>query len=285
MGKFHTVLGVKPGADQDTIKKAYRKLAKKYHPDTNQGDKAAEEKFKEITAAYEGLQKGLSGDEQDARSYARQNFHEFNMEDFVSAFFRSAHVHTQYSNVGQSGGNVQVMIQVPLGKMFSGGEETVEYNIPMFRRGGMGYEHFRKTITIPKNCRVGHTLKYPGEGSAGMDGTVGDLFLVINPKKDGPYEPDGVDIIVNTRIDIFEGCLGVEKKFFGPDGETEYTIHVPPGTGSNVVIPVLGAGLRSTRGDVGDILVQVHMRMPKLNPDQMEILRDAVEKIRTVQTA
>ena len=292
MGKYHETLGVEPKATQDEIKKAFRKLAKQYHPDVNKTDEA-KVKFQEITEAYEGLKLGRTGPniDMDAREYARNHFGVDPM-DIIREMHRQGTVFSQMheERLDQTI-NVIQRIRIPVKKFLTGGDTTVDYNTQNFDRpGGFYYEHTSKTFTIKPGIKVGETIEFPGEGPKNRKGIRGNMIFQLFATDDGPYEvQNGIDIVANIQIDPFDVMLGTKKKILHPDGKRRVVIDIPPGGMPNQVYPQMGMGLegidygpdgKPLGSVVGDMLIQAHPILPVMTKKQLAILKEAMEQIR-----
>lgn len=284
MGKYHDILGIEPGASDDQVKKAYRRMAKKYHPDTNAGDKDAEAKFKEISEAYEGLKKGRTGPDINAEA---DNYAKNNWGFDLGAIFKEMARQTRTYNSAQEGMfdgqlNIKMNMEIPLKTFLRGGKVDIAYNVQNFDRPGtFYYDHFTKTIELKPGTKVGTTLEFPGEGPKNTKGEKGILFLHLFAGSDAPFEVHNhLDIIVNVMVDPFNIMLGMDEKILHPDDKTMIDFNLPPGGSPNQVVIVEGMGLQSLTGDCGDLLIQVRVQYPVLNVAQRKTLSDALEVIK-----
>jgi DnaJ-class molecular chaperone len=282
MGQYHDTLGVDPKATKDEIKKAYRKLAKQYHPDTNR-EESAKAKFLEITEAYEGLQDGRSGPDinQSARDYAKNHFGGDPM-DFIREMARRGGVFSHMSQQTMEGKiNVIQKVRIPVRTFLAGGTTTLQYNTPSITDQGIYYEHVTKEFVIPKGAKVGQSFTYANEGGANSKGEKGDLIIQLFADDEPPYEiHNAIDIVANIQLDPFDIMLGCTKKIRHPDGVKVVKIEIPPGGHPQNVYAEFGGGLSTVDGRVGDLLLQGHLNIPVLNTKQRETLAAAVKKIR-----
>lgn len=282
MGKFHDVLGVKPTATKAEIKKAFHKLSKQHHPDLNPGDKENEDKYKEISAAYNGLMNGDDGDDREAkaREYARKHFHDSGFMDAMHGMMREAFVMNQFSQVGESGANVRIDLNVPVKKMYEGGEIKFEGMIPTMTKTGFGYVPREKMIVLEKNTPVGTHFTFPGEGCRGADGTVGDLVIVVNPIVDGIFEVEGLNIIVRGKIPSTDAIVGKTKRFKLPSGELQ-EFNVPIGANNNSVLHIPGKGLKDINGRVGNLIIVFELFTPKFTDEQRVKIAELLDSFQT----
>jgi len=224
MGKdYYSTLGVAKTASPAEIKKAYRKLAVKYHPDKNPGDSKAEERFKEISEAYAVLS------DQDKRQQYDQfgdaAFHQrFSQEDI----FRNANVNDIFREFGFSGddlfsnlfggggrshffaggqrgpvkGQDYVMnLRIPFRQAIQGGERRIDY------KSDQGAEQLQ--VRIPPGVETGQRLRIPGKGGKSPSGgPTGDLFLELQVDPDPQFSREGQDLTVRVQIPFTGICLG-----------------------------------------------------------------------------
>jgi len=278
MGKHHDTLGVKPDATKDQIKKAFHKLSKQYHPDLYPGDKEKEEKFKEISAAWTGLQDGDDGDDKHkkAQDYARRHFHDSGFADAMSGVMRDGFVMHQFSAVGQTGANVSIQFHVPIKKLISGGEIKWEGQIPTMTKTGFGYVPRKKTIKLEPNTPIQTQFNYPSEGCRGMDGTVGDLIIEIHAATDGIYECEGLNLIVRGKVPATDAIIGKKKKFKLPNGDIQ-EFDVPVGTQNNSVLTIPKKGLPHVSGRVGNLIIVFELYTPKFSDEQRIKIAELLE--------
>jgi len=311
---YYEILGVSKEATQDQIKKAYRKLAKKYHPDANPGDKKAEEKFKEINEAYEVL-----GNEEKRKKY----------DQLGSAFNFTDGFDFDPSNFGFNRGNVRYEYRTSGSRGFSDffdmffGDGGIDLDDLFFsgRRNGFANKGFtanpfggyqqslrgedkeaeikisvtdgllgtekhisietptgRKTLSvkIPKGIQPGGKIRLAGQGGKGINGGPnGDLILVVRFKED-EYELKGYDIIQKIEVKPWVAALGGEVTVRTP--ESKIIVNIPKGirSGGNIRIP--GKGYYNSIGGRGDLYIQVNINNPEfLSPKQLELFRQLKE--------
>lgn len=310
---YYDVLGVKKGAGEDEIKKAYRKLAMKYHPDRNPGNKQAEERFKEINEAYAVL-----GDKQKRTQYDQFGPSGFSQRYSQEDIFRGFDISDLFKDLGFSqndvfsrifggggggrrtranpGGFGDLFGQRPgQGYDFGGfaGEEPtgakgqdLEMELPLtFQEAAAGGEkkiRFTRdnrveemTVKVPAGIESGKRLRLSGKGGQGMRGMPsGDLYLKVSVGEDPTFKRDGSDLTVEKEIKLSEALLGTTAEV--PTLEGPKHIKIPAGTQSHSRIRLKGFGLpRLQGGGKGDEFVRVIVKTPKtLNEKQKRLVEE-----------
>ncbi|MGI6083989.1 MAG: DnaJ C-terminal domain-containing protein [Acetivibrionales bacterium] len=303
---YYEILGINKDATQDQIKKAYRKLAKKYHPDANPGNKKAEEKFKEINEAYEvlGNDEKRKKYDQFGREFNFTNGYDFDPSQFG---FRNGNVRYEYRTSGHGGfsdffdmffgdgginlddffssGNVKGFSDRGFASGSAGNfkhrgeDKEAEIKISVID-GLLGAEKHitiesptgRKTLSvkIPKGIQIGGRIRLAGQGGKGMNGGPdGDLYLIVKFIKD-EYELKGYDINQKIEVKPWVAALGGEVKVRTP--EASIIVNIPKGirNGGNIRIP--GKGYYNTIGGRGDLYIKVYINNPEhLTEKQLEM--------------
>ncbi|QXE89869.1 DnaJ domain-containing protein [Geomonas subterranea] len=284
---YYEVLGLKKGASAEEIKRAYRKLAVKYHPDKNPGDKQAEERFKEINEAYAVLSDPKKKEQFD--QFGSTNFHQrfsqedifrgfnvddmfrdqgFGTDDIFSRIFGDA-VRRQRGGRGRSmaakGEDFSMEIQVTFRDAYDGAEKRVA-----FMRDGTREE---LSVKIPAGIETGARLRVAGRGAPGrMGGPAGDLYLSVTVGTDPLFQREGADIVLSHEVRFSRAVLGGQVEV--PTMEGAKRIKIPAGIQSGTKVrlkglgfPVLGSQAR------GDMYVRIAVRVPeKLSARQRELV-------------
>jgi curved DNA-binding protein len=297
---YYKILGVDKTADSAAIKKAYRKLAMKYHPDKTAGDKAAEEKFKEANEAYAVLSDPEKRKEYDtygssgfSQRYSQEDIfrgsdlgsilREFGM-NFGGGFSQSGGAGSpfesfcsQSSGLGpdrgrgfqQQAAKGQDMIMelwVTLEEVASGTERTIS----------LAHLNDRVSVKIPPGIESGKKLRVTGKGGPSpMGGPAGDLFLKINVQPHTLFKQDGATLIHEKKVPFSQAALGTKVTIPTLEGK-ELTVKIPAGMQSGGKLRLKGKGLpQGPKGPRGDLMVKIHIEVPKkLSAEQEKLLKE-----------
>lgn len=289
---LYDALGVTKGADLPTIKRAYRKLAKKYHPDKNQGDASAEARFKEASSAYEVL----------ADKTRRSHYDEFGEESLRQGFdAEQARAHAQWQNQAGGFGGQGFGGQDIFGDLFGFGQRTQGHsrrNVPLrgddiraelnidFMTAVLGGERSIKfsggreiQVRIPAGARDGGSLRLRGQGSAGANsGPSGDLLLKLNVAAHPLYTRDGENLHINVPITLGEAMRGGHAMVPTPTGEVK--LKIPPSTQTDKKLRLRGKGVVRKGASPGDLYVHLKVHTPQpeeLSPELLAAL-DVIEQ-------
>ena len=311
---YYAVLGVPKTAGEAEIKSAYRKLAMKYHPDRNQGNKTSESKFKEINEAYEVLSDPAKRSTYDQLGPGWQDAHRqppHGQGGFGGRHGRQGGPFGGFQYQYQGGGAEQFgdfsdffksifgsAGDAVRGFQFGGGPDGDEDRSPLdaeaelpltvedLVRGGskqlsFSYRAGRRNETrdinvkLPKNLRDGSTIRLRGQGKE-AGGRRGDLYLRIRLQPDAKFLVKGDDIEVSVPVAPWDAALGAEVQVPSPDGPV--TVKLPAGSGAGRRLRLSGRGL-PTAGGRGDLYAVIALELPaKLSPRQLELLRKLKEE-------
>jgi curved DNA-binding protein len=304
---YYKTLGVDRKATPDEIKKAYRKLAMKYHPDRNKGNKDAEEKFKDINEAYEVLgdkqkrsrydQMGESYSQYQARGGAPDGFDwsqwttgtpggyatQVNMGDLDSMFggfsdFFSA-IFGGMPASGNAGSRTRTQPrQAAQPQVY---EQPIQITLDEAYNGTtrvLQIDERKIEVKIPAGAKTGTRVRVAGAGPATSRGRASDIFLVVEVLPDSRFSVDGADLTTEVAIDLYTAVLGGSVKISTLAGEGQLTI--PAGTQPGQRIRLAGKGMPVllSPGSFGDLYVRIRVDLPrKLSPAQRELF----EKLRS----
>ena len=273
---YYKILGVEKSASADEIKKAYRKLAKKYHPDANPNDKKAEEKFKEVSEAYEVLSNTDNRKKYDdmgnfdPNAFAGWNktysggFDNDGFSDFFNMFFGANKGFNGFSS-GQSmavnGQDTEGEAQISLTEAFLGCSRMIR----------VGQKKIN--VKIPAGIADGEKIKVSGQGLPGYNGgKSGDLYLKIRITDDTHMSLTGTDTETTLNIYPWEAALGCKKELSTLDGTVK--TNIPPMIRAGSRIRLAGKGYRDRRGRRGDMYIKINIVNPeKLSGEAEELYK------------
>lgn len=289
---YYTILGVDRGSTAETIRKAYRKLARKYHPDLNPNDKEAERKFKEINEANEVLSDPDSRKKYD--KYGDQWKHADQIEaaqrERASAGggpFQGGEPFSGRTG-GSSRGDEQDLNDI-FGSMFGGARSKMRFRgqdyqaeLHLDLREAAKTEKRTLTVngrpirlTIPAGVENGQTIRIKGHGGPGMnEGPAGDLLITFNIAPDPVFKREGSNLYHAVDLPLYTAVLGGELMVPTLDGQVKVT--VKPETQNGTVVRLKGKGLPKYKqeGQRGDLLVTYSVKVPVyLTDKQKELFR------------
>ncbi|WLE99086.1 MAG: DnaJ C-terminal domain-containing protein [Candidatus Electrothrix communis] len=310
--EYYKILGVEKTASAAEIKKSYRKLALKYHPDKNPDNKEAEDKFKQISEAYAVLSDEKKRQEYDTygsagfqQRYSQEDiFRGFDINDIFNQFSgrgggRSSF---RFSNQGGGGGNPFDFFSQAAGGAQGGGcggggcrpqpvkgqDQTYELaitledvlnggekNISLRRDGG----NQNIAVKIPKGIESGKRLRLSGKGAPSPSGgPPGDLYLKVTVQPHGSFTRDGDNLITEKKVPFSQACLGTAVEISSLDGR-KFKLKVPAGVQQEAKLRIKGHGLPSGPiGAPGDIYVKIFVEIPKqLTEEQEEAIKKLAE--------
>ncbi|MHB8111153.1 MAG: DnaJ C-terminal domain-containing protein [Syntrophorhabdaceae bacterium] len=302
---YYELLGVSKTASEDEVKKAYRKMALKYHPDRNPGNKEAEEKFKQINEAYAVL----------SDPGKRKQFDQFGMGGFQQRYseediFRGFNVGDLFKDLGFGGGDIFSMIfgrqaggrqargarqqqqswdfgdyitreqrgaeattdldlhyelEIPFMDAIHGAEKRISLTNPM------GAEDVN--VKIPKGITTGKKLRLKGKGNQGRDRQRGDLYITIKVGEHPVFRRVGDDLYVTKEVKLTDALLGTTVEVPSIAGPKRVTI--PPGIKSHSKVRLKGLGVPDQNGDE---YVEVIIDIPKKINDRQKALLEELRK-------
>lgn len=299
---FYQALGVSRTASQDEIQRAYRKLARKYHPDVNK-DPGAEERFKAISEAYDVLSdpdtrarydrfgaqfrqvpegfdpdaawaspggRGAGGqrvrvDFGGAQDLGGFGFEGIDLEDLLGGMFgQGGRGRSRRGPV--AGADQEAQIELSVEDAYSGGQRQITLS------GGAGTRSY--TVHIPAGVVDGQRIRLGGQGGRGSDGgNPGDLYLLVRIAPHPRYRLEGRDLHVELPLAPWEAALGATVAVETPGGEAK--VNVPAGSSSGRRLRLRGKGMPNPNGTAGDLYAEVKIMVPaKLTARERELFQD-----------
>ena len=292
---YYQLLGVKKDASKEDIKKAYRKLAMKYHPDHTKGDKAAEEKFKKISEAYAVLSDKKKRKEYD--TFGAEGFQQrFTQEDIFRGFdfgdiFREFGFGGDFFSGRSRGGSTRFNFGGggPFGSQAGHQQARTKgadlvYELPLTLKEvatgtsktislqHQGYSE-KVTVKVPKGLISGKKLRLAGKGSPSpLGGPSGDLFIQAKMLNDPVYQTDEYDLHMNHELKLSELILGTSISVPTLD-DKQLSLKIPPGTKPGTKMRMSGHGLPHMKGGKkGDLYLKIQLKLPKKLTDEQEKL-------------
>ncbi len=295
---YYKILGATKNASDGEIKKKYRKLAMKYHPDKTKGNKAAEDKFKKISEAYAVLSDKEKRQQYD--TYGSTDFHQrYSQEDIFKGFdFGSILKEFGFGNSfsqGRGGGNRFSFGNDIFGRQANAGPSQVKgsdlvYELPLtlqeiatgasktisFQHGGRSE---KITVKIPAGMLSGKKLRLSGKGEESrFGGPSGDLFIISKVLPDPLFRAEENDLHIIQEIKLSQALLGTSINIPTLDGK-ELNLTIPPGTKHKTKMRLPKHGLPHMQGDkIGYLFVHIHVSMPKkLTEEQKKLVEKLAE--------
>jgi curved DNA-binding protein len=285
---YYKILGVEPTADEKVIKTAYRKLARKYHPDVSK-EAGAEEKFKEASEAYEVLSSAEKRAEYDEiRKYGQQgrpfqappgwqsragaagngfgDQANGDFSDFFSSIFggRAQAGGGRTQSRGRRGQDVDMELPIFLEESLSNESKQVSFRVPQQSANGQRMADITKTLNvkIPAGVSDGERIRLKGQGAPGVGGGEnGDLYLTIRFAPHPKFDVEGHDLIITVPLAPWEAALGTKIAVPTLTGKINLTIR--PDSQSGQRLRIKGNGLLDKQGQRGDLYAQLKIVMPK----------------------
>jgi curved DNA-binding protein len=272
---YYEVLGLKRGASEEEIRRAYRKLARKYHPDVNK-EGGAEDRFKEVSQAYEVLRdpekrerydrlgaNWATGEEATGRGFedlfgqragdVRVEFGDQDISDLFEGLFTAGDRPgtADFGDFAIRGADQEAMLELSLEEAAAGGRRRVSL------ADGRSFD-----VNFPAGVREGQRIRLAGKGGTGRAGApAGDLFLRVRIRPHPYLRLDGRDLLVDVPVSPWEAALGATVPVRTLDGTAR--VRVPPGSSSGRRLRMRGKGMPGPRGGQGDLYATVQVVVPR----------------------
>lgn len=285
-------LGVSRTASADEIRKAFRKLAKANHPDTNPGNAAAEERFKKVSAAFDivgdaekrkkfdaglidadgretapgygggpwgpGPGPGGFGQRDGRGGFRTETFEGADLGDILGEMFGGGRAGGRggagggFGGFSQRGADVRAKLEIDLVDAIRGGKQRIAFS------DGRTID-----VTIPKGAQTGQTLRLKGQGSPGRSGA-GDAFIELAVRPHPIYRREDDALVMDLPVSFYDAVLGGKVEAPTPDGPVN--VSVPKGANTGTRLRLKGRGLSDARGQRGDLFARLEVVLPE-NPD------------------
>lgn len=297
---YYKLLGVEKSASPEEIKKAYRKLALKHHPDRNKGNKEAEEQFKKISEAYAVLSDKEKRQQYDTvgsagfqQRYSQEDiFRNADLGDILREFginfgggratfrssggggfeemFRQPGAGSFRQQQQVKGTDLSLELPITLGEVLTGAEKTISL--------GRGSGAEKVSVKIPAGIETGKKLRISGKGSPSpMGGPSGDLYLLIRVEPHPTFTREGSHLTMDLQIPYSSAVFGAEVAVPTLEGK-QLKVKVPPGCQPQAKLRLRKHGLPDSPGGTrGDLLVKILVAVPK---DLSEEQKDLLEKLK-----
>jgi molecular chaperone DnaJ len=275
---YYSVLGVGKDASEKDIKRAYRKLAQQYHPDTNAGDATAEARFKEVNEAYDVLGDADTRKEYDhmrevgyfvggpggGQQYVRvEDLFQGGGGSPFDLFGGLTDLFGQSRSRSRPGRDLSTELRLSFHEAISGVTKTLDVNGQTIK------------VKIPQGVADGARIRVAGKGSPGSGGGAsGDLFVTVRVAPHPLFERSGSNLGISVPVTFVEAALGAEVAVPTLDGKV--TLRIPPGTPTGKTFRVSGRGVPTSKG-TGDLLVTIEVAVPRTLTDEQ---RELLEKFR-----
>jgi len=294
----YQVLGVPRTASADEIRKAFRKLAKANHPDTNPNNKDAEERFKRVSGAFDILgdaakKKKFDSGEIDAdgretfRGYGGgqgpwgpppggggfaggtrtgQSFEGVDLGDILGEMFGGARGGRGGGGFAQRGADVRARLEIDLEEAIRGGKKRIAFS------DGRTID-----VTIPKGAQEGQTLRLKGQGSPGRSGP-GDAFIELSIAPHPTFRREGDVLVMDVPVTVYDAVLGGKAEAPTPDGPV--TLTIPKGANTGTRLRLKGRGLTDAQGRRGDLFARLVVTLPDKPDAELEKLAETWKRER-----
>ena len=291
-------LGVSRTASADEIRRAFRKLAKQLHPDQNPGDKAAEERFKRVSAAFDVI-----GDEEKRKKYDRgeidadgreamrgfrpgagprgagtgagpgfggfggSEFEGVDLNDILGDMFgRTGRAGGGFGGFSGRGQDVRAELQITIEEAIKGAKRRIAFS------DGRTVE-----VSVPKGAAEGQVLRLKGQGSPGRGGA-GDVLVELSIAPHPVFRREGDALVMDVPVSIPDAVLGGKVEAPTPDGPV--TLTVPRGSNAGTVLRLKGRGLANAAGKRGDLLARLAPTLPDKPDPELETFCETWRKAR-----
>lgn len=292
---YYEVLGIGKGASDAELKRAFKKLARKYHPDVNPGDKKAEERFKEISEAYAVLSDAEKRGRYDAMGHAafggrnpwgeggapsgiEDILREFGLGDALGGMFGGARGRGGFearSQAPRRGQDLNYSMEIGFDDSLNGLNTTITVPKTTSENGEIRRGAERIQVKIPPGVSTGSRIRLAGKGESSLNGGAqGDLYIITKVRDHPFFERKGDNLYLELPVTLGEALLGARVEINTFEGATKMTI--PPSTQNGQVFRLAGKGAPKLKGSgQGDLYVSVRVLLPeRMDEESKEIVRE-----------
>jgi curved DNA-binding protein len=291
---YYKILGIKKKSTQDEIKKAYRKLARKHHPDLNPNDKVAEQKFKEINEANEVLsnpenrkkydkygkdwehgeeyEKARRQHQQSQGQYSRQDFSNKDYSDFFESMFGGERTsYNQDRTPKFKGQDFNAQLRLNLKDVYTNQQQVLTINNQKIR------------LTIPAGVENGQVIKIKGKGGLGINGGPnGDLYIKFIIDNHTQFKRDKNNLYATVYIDLYKAVLGGDLTIDTFDGKVKLKVKPETQNGTKIKLKGKGFPIYKKKGEFGDLIITYNIELPtKLTEKEKELFNE-LAKLRSI---
>ena len=291
---YYKILGITKNATEKDIKKAYRKLARKYHPDVNPENAEAEKKFKEINEANEVLSNPENRKKYDTygkdwqhaeefekakqqqqsqrsqyQNYSGGGFSEHDFSDYFESMFGGARAHSRQSSPRFKGQDFHAELQLNLKDVYKAHKQILTVNNNKIR------------LTIPAGIENGQLIKIKGKGGKGINGGPnGDLYIKFSIRNDTQFKRDGNHLYASVDLDLYTSILGGEITIDTFNGKVK--LKIKPETQNETKVKLKGKGfpIYKKEKQFGDLIITYHIKIPTNLSDKERKLFEELQKIK-----
>jgi DnaJ-class molecular chaperone len=287
---YYNILGVDKKSSKDDIKKAFRKLAHKYHPDKTSGD---EKKFKEVNEAYSILSDDKKRAEYDAygqtfsgnghtgpqgfggfdfsgfaNQYGGAGFEDFDLGDILNNIFRGGAGGANWRRV-RRGRDISMDLEISFEESIFGVEKKILVNKQTTQKSE------EISFSIPSGIEDGQMIRLQGKGEVVPEGIPGDLYIKLHVKSHPTLKKEGRNLVRDLKIKLTDALLGANYSIPTLDGEI--SLKIPKGTSHGDIMRVKGKGVPSPSSGRGDLLLKIRIELPQKLSKTTE---DLIKKLR-----
>ena len=276
--EYYKILGVEKSANEEEIKKAFRKLAHQYHPDKKSGDEA---KFKELNEAYTVLsdkQKRAQYDNYGSVGSMGGGGQGFNPNDFGFDFSNFSQAGFEGGDLGdilssifggrrvRRGRDIAVDIELSFHESVFGADRKVVINSKLVKQKEVA-------ISVPPGIDDGQMIRMSAMGETVEGGVPGDLYVKVHVRRHPTLKKEGYNLLMDLTIKLSEALLGTEHRIATLDGDI--VLKVPQGTNTGTILRVKGKGVPMSKDKRGDLYVRIKVNMPeKLSKDAKKLIEE-----------